>query len=206
MRLPLAAAAALLALATPSARAEPVFALRAGVAPAFGSAAADVPVADAVSLQVPLQLDALWRRGRFAAGVYGSWGWGRVDACEGSCSGSVWRAGLQGTYSFAPVRGAEPWAGLAAGYEWAIAKRGRGGGEISTTWRGFELLAAQGGVEWRVARMSALGPFVMVGVGRYADLSVDTGVESASASIPERALHGWIQVGLRARLVLGGDP
>jgi hypothetical protein len=205
MRLPAAAAAALLALAAPAARAEPVFALRAAVAPAFGSAADDVPVGDAVSLQVPLQLDALWRHRSFAAGVYGSWGWGRVDACEGSCGASVWRAGLQGTWSFAPVRGAEPWAGLAAGYEWAIARRRRSGGEVSSTWRGFELLAAQGGVEWRVARMTALGPYVLLGFGRYDELSVDTGIESATASIPERALHGWIQVGVRARLVLGGE-
>jgi hypothetical protein len=206
MRLPTAAAAALLALAAaPAVRAEPVFALRSAVAPAFGSAADDVPVADAVSFQVPFQLDALWRRGSFAAGVYGSWGWGRVDACEGSCSASVWRAGLQGTFSFPPIHGAEPWAGLATGYEWAIARRERGGTEVSTTWRGFELLAAQGGVEWRVTRMAALGPFVLLGVGQYGDLSVDTGIESASAPIPQKALHGWIQVGVRARLVLGGD-
>jgi hypothetical protein len=205
MRLPTAAVAALLALAASAARAEPVVAFRAAVAPAFGSAADDVPVSDAVSLQLPLQLDALWRRGGFAAGAYGSWGWGRVDGCEGSCSASVWRAGLQATFSFAPVRGMEPWAGLAAGHEWATARRGRGGTEISTTWRGWELLAAQGGLEWRVARAVALGPFVLLGVGRYGALSVDTGIESASASIPGRALHAWMHVGIRARLVLGGD-
>jgi hypothetical protein len=205
MRLPLAAAA-LLALASLPARAEPFLALRLGVARAFGSAAADVPASDAVPFHFPLQLDALWRYRRAAAGLYGSWGRGTVDSCEGSCSATVWRAGIQAAWTFAPVRGAEPWAGASAGYEWATARRARAGSEVDATWRGWELLAAQGGIEWRVARAVALGPFLVVGLGRYTDLSVDTGLDSASAPIRDRAVHGWVQLGVRARLAPGGQP
>src|SRR6266545_3398271 len=119
MRTPLSAAVILATLAARTARAEPVVALRLAIAPAVGSAEADVPVSDALSLQGPLRLDALWRTGRLAAGLYGSWGLARYGACgSGSCSASVSRLGLEATWSFAPISGAEPWAGgLATGCE-----------------------------------------------------------------------------------------
>ena len=205
MRTPLAAAATLLALAPRLGRAEPssapVIALRLGVAPALGSAAADVPASDAVRLQFPVQLDALWRVGRAAAGAYASWGPARSGGCEGLCA-SVTRAGLQATWTFAPWRGGEPWAGVATGYEWA---RERGDGDVTLTWRGFELLAAQGGIEWRVAPAVAVGPFLLFGVGRYTNVALDTEVESASAELARKAVHAWFHAGVRARLVLGGE-
>jgi hypothetical protein len=210
MRLSAAAAAALLAALAPRAgRAEPLLALRLGGGAALGSAVADVPVTDAVRFQVPtLQLDALWQAGRLAAGVYGSWGWGILGRCDGSCSGSVARLGVQGTWTFAPARGArggEPWAGAAVGWEWATERRRRGGSEVETRWSGPELLAGQGGIDWRVAPWLAAGPFLLVGLGRYGTMSVDTGLDSGSEELDDPALHVWIQAGVRARLVLGGE-
>src|SRR6266545_2924093 len=155
-------------------------AMRTPLAAAVGSAAGDVPVSDALSLQVPIQLDALWRTGPFAAGLYGSWGIARYGACGGaSCSASVSRLGVQATWSFAPISGAEPWAGVGTGYEWASASRVRGGTSVDTRWRGLELAEAQGGVEWRVARRLAVGPYLLVGLGRYSSYTVETGFESA---------------------------
>src|SRR6266511_3657918 len=197
MRTPLAAA---VILAARAARAEPVVALRLAIAPAVGSAEADVPVSDALSLQVPLQLDALWRTGRLAAGLYGSWGLARYGACgSGSCSASVSRLGLEATWSFAPISGAEPWAGVGTGYEWASATRAQSGTSTDTRWRGFELAEAQGGVEWRVGPRFALGPFLLVGVGRYARYTVETREESATAEIARKAFHAWIHIGVRGR-------
>jgi hypothetical protein len=205
MRLPLAAAATLLALSVPRlARGEPSVGLRLAVAPAVGSAAGDLPVSDAVRLQFPLQLDALWAFGPIAVGGYASWGLARVGACGGSCDGSVVRAGLEAIRTFASSRRAVPWAGIGAGYEWATEHRARAGHARTTRWRGFELLAVQGGLEWRVARAVALGPFLLVGAGRYTDVSLDTGIESASEGIARRAFHAWIHAGVRGRLVLGG--
>ncbi len=204
MRTPLAAAAVLVALcgARP-ARAEPVLALRLGVAPALGSVAADVPVSDAITTQYPIQLDALWREGSLAGGLYGSWGPARVGRCgDASCSASVTRLGVQATWTFADVGRAEPWVGVASGYEWATQDRTRGG-TVTTSWRGFELLAAQGGIEWRVWSRLALGPYALLAVGRYTDVSLDTGYGSASGEIANRAVHAWFHVGVRARLVLG---
>jgi hypothetical protein len=207
MRLSAAAAATLLAALAPrSGRAEPLLALRLGGAGAVGSVVDDVPVSDGVRYQLPfLQLDALWREGRIAGGVYGSWGWGNVGGCDGSCSASVARLGLQATWTFAPARGAEPWAGAAVGWEWTTERRASGGTEVETRFSGPELLAAQGGADWRVARWLAAGPFLLFGLGRYTSMSLDTGLESASEELPDKALHVWIQAGVRARLLLGGE-
>ena len=200
MRLPVAAA--LLALAACPARAEgaePVIALRLGAASAFGSAAADVPVSDEVRLQFPVQLDLLGRFGRASAGAYGSWGIARSGNCEGSCA-SVARAGLQATWTFGPWHGAEPWSGIGAGWEWAK-ERAHG---VKTSWRGWEL-AAQGGLEWQVAPRVAVGPFLLLGAGRYTDVALDTGFGSASAELARRAVHVWLHGGVRARLSVGGE-
>jgi hypothetical protein len=205
MRLAAAAAACLAVAAPRPGRAEPLVALRLGAAAAFGSAVRDVPVGDTVRLQLPvLQLDAMWRVGRVAAGAYGSWGRAQVGACDRSCSGSVARLGVQAAWTFARLRGAEPWAGAAFGWEWATERRERGGTEVETRWRGLELLAAQGGVEWRVGRWLAAGPFVLAALGRYDDVSVDTGLDSASRELGRTAFHVWVQAGVRARLVLAG--
>jgi len=208
MRTPLAAAVILAALAVGrTARAEPVVGLRVAIAPAVGSAAGDVPVSDALSLQVPVQLDALWRTGPFAAGVYGSWGIARDGACGGgSCSASVSRLGIQATWSFAPISGAEPWAGIGTGYEWAGASWKRSGTSVDTRWRGLELAEAQGGVDWRLGRRLAVGPYLLVGVGRYSSYTVETAFESATAEIAQKAVHAWIHVGVRGRLSFGDAP
>jgi hypothetical protein len=206
MRLPRAALLLGLtaALAGPAvARAEPSLALRLGVAPAFGSASGNLPVSHAVPLQFPVQLDALWRFGPIAAGLYGSWGPAQAGGCATgeSCSASVWRAGAQGTWTFAASR-IEPWAGLSAGWEWATLDR-QHGGAITDTWSGLEL-AAQGGVEWPLLRWLALGPYALLGGGRYSQYSVETGAGSAAARISDPSVHLWLQIGVRGRLVLGG--
>ncbi len=203
-----AVAAVLLALAAPgAARAEPAVALRLAVAPAVGSVVPDVPVSDEVHLQFPIQIDAGWAFGPLVVGAYGSWGYARVGMCGGSCDGSVVRTGLEAAWTFGKVlelRGAEPWVGGGTGYEWATARRAGAGSTVTTTWRGFELLSVQGGLDWQVARRLAVGPFLLVGVGRYTNMALDTGFDSASVELTQKAVHAWIAVGVRARLVLGG--
>jgi hypothetical protein len=202
-----AAVAAFLALAAGPAAAldPPVLALRLGVAPAFGSAAADLPVSETIPLQFPIQLDALTGEGPLAFGLYGSWGPAHAAKCgDASCSAWVARLGLQATWTFAVEGAGKPWVGLASGYEWAREQRTRGG-TVTTTWAGWEPVAVQGGVEWRVLRWLALGPYGLLGVGRYSRYTVDTGIEEASTELPRKALHAWIHLGVRGRFLLWGD-
>jgi hypothetical protein len=198
----LAAAALLLPAA---ARAQPTAALRLAYAPALGDLARGVPMSDAMGSQIPIQLDLLWRAGPVSAGAYGSWGPGQVGAegCAGgaSCSASVRRAGAQANLALAPLgdTGITPWAGLGLGWEWATQRRERPGATTTSTWSGAEL-ALQGGAEWPIAGRFGAGPFVLLGLGRYARQSVDTSVESGSAAIDRKAVHVWVHVGVRGRV------
>jgi hypothetical protein len=185
---------------------EPVVALRLGVGAGLGSAARDVPMSDVVPVQYPVQLDLLAREGPLAAGAYGSVGLASAGRCPGvSCSAWAARVGLQGTWTFALEGGPEPWVGVASGYEWITEERHQGG-TITSRYRGFEALAVQGGVEWRLWRWLAVGPYGLVSGGRYARYSLDTGLEQGSVAIPDRAIHVWLQIGVRGRLVLGERP
>lgn len=203
MRRALLAAVLLLPAA---ARAQPTAALRLGWAPALGDVERRLPMSDAVSWHVPLQLDALWRVGPFSAGAYGSWGPGQVgpgsSACSGgaSCSAAVVRAGVQGLYALAPLGAARivPWGGVGLGWEWAFQRRERLGSRTSHAWSGAEL-ALQGGAEWPLAGRFGLGPVLLLGFGRYARETLDTSADSASAAIGSKALHLWIHVGVRGR-------
>jgi hypothetical protein len=171
-----------------------------------GSAADLVPMAEAIQWQVPLQADALWSRGAIAAGAYGSWGAGQVGghACtEGaSCTAQAIRAGAQGLWTFPQWRsGAAPWVGAGLGWEWASQRRERLGAATTTRWDGPEL-ALQGGAGWRVRGRFAVGPFVLLGLGRFASVSVETPEASASEPIPDRAVHAWIHLGVRGTIDL----
>ena len=158
MRLPVAAA--LLALAARPARAEAAerFALRLGVAPAVGSAAADVPVSDEIRLQFPIQLDLLGRFGRSSAGAYGSWG----SPAPAAATARAPRSPAPGSRRPGRSRVCAGRSRGSASARLRVGDRGRAarGSTVTTTWRGFELLAAQGGLEWRVAPMVAVGPFL----------------------------------------------
>jgi hypothetical protein len=205
-RTALLAVLALAALLLPAAsRAQPTVALRLAYAPAVGDLARGVPMSDALTSQIPVQLDALWRVGRASAGAYASWGLGQPDgeACSGgaSCSASVVRAGVQGQWSLEPLGEMRiaPWLGLGLGWEWAFQRRERLGSRTSFTWSGAEV-AVQGGADWPLADRFGVGPFVLVGGGRYAREAVSTSVESGSAAIDSKAVHLWIHLGVRGRV------
>ncbi len=178
-----------------------VLGLRVAWAPAFGSAASHVPMSEAIAWQVPIQGDVLWSAERFAAGVYASWGPGGASglACGdgASCAARDVRAGFQAFWTFTRWRfGAAPWAGGALGWEWASLRRERVGATTRTSWNGPEL-AVQGGAEWRVGERFGVGPFLLLGGGRYERMSVDTSQASGSGDIASRTFHGWFQLGAR---------
>jgi hypothetical protein len=200
----LAVLAALLAPLTAAAR--PTLAARVAIAPAVGSVASNVPMGDVLQVQLPLQLDALWREGALALGAYGSFGigWPSAAVCaEGAeCSGAALRLGLQGTWALPPPpRWPQPWLGAGVGWERASFRRERLGSASSWRYGGAEAFL-QGGVEWSLGGRFALGPYALVALGRYGSASLETPVASASADLVDRAFHAWFHLGVRGRVDL----
>jgi hypothetical protein len=183
--------------------------VRLGYATSFGDAATGVAMkALAVRWQAPVQLEAsvrIWRD--LAVGPYVSYGPGQVDgaalsgACQiagVSCTGHVWRAGGQARWTFASVEAPlVPWVGAALGWEWSAVEGKDATGSSTLSVNGLEA-GFQAGGDWRVARRVTLGPYMMVGLGRYRG-ETTVGGAPGGGPIADPATHGWLGLGLAGR-------
>lgn len=216
---------ALVALSAPSvSRAQLEVGARVGYAAALGNAASDsgekVAMKDfSLAGQIPLQLDLVGHVTReLSVGGYLGYGFGRVDGsymeeaagvrlCSLiTCSGSAWKIGVQGIYQFADAGTALlPWIGLSAGYESATTKASGRGVSLEVTLTGYEF-GLQAGGDYRVAPNFAVGPYVGLTFGQFADAKVSASIngqsQSGSGSIDERAWHEWLSVGVRGTFSL----
>lgn len=190
-------------------------------------------MSDGVSSQIPLQVEAAYRiTPQLALGAYASYGFGDggpsfasaaagQDFCSAGgggvsidCSSSIYRLGVQGTFAFTMVSPTfVPWAGVGFGWEWSRAKADISGGGIGGAFEenldGFEL-TMQGGGEWKIGRVFALGPFLQYSIGRYSggELKMSgfgaLGPDQSAkfSDFADTALHEWLTVGVRGRFEL----
>ena len=88
-----------------------------------------------------------------------------------------------------------PWAGLGFGYE--IFKTSASGDD--RTFKGFELLNVQVGLDWAVTRTFNVGPFASYQLfGKYSSFTAS----GVSNDIADSTGHSWLQVGLKAGIRL----
>jgi hypothetical protein len=164
-----------------------------------------------ISGQIPIQIDVGFRvtpdltlGGYFGAG-YGLLGDAVDQECDDfdlDCSARVLRLGVQVDYAFRTVSPTmTPWIGAGVGYEWASVHQEDGSDELDSRVDGFEFLNLQGGVDWKVGGFS-VGPFAMLTIAQYANFEQEGLGENISGDIDEKALHQWLQIGLRGRFDL----
>lgn len=215
----LGSAVALLALAAAPARAGEqsglALGLRAAYALPFGGAADGTDLRDLTTGAVPAQLDLAWRFDeRWSAGAYFAWGPTfvasaaraqlRAQGARDVSGHFEQRLGVQAVYTSRPISGFSPWVGLSAGVEWtryADAKLADGR-ELEVGVRGLEA-GLQLGADVPVGRSFTVGPFAAFTLGQYRtrlDWTEDAG--DASSSIDDRAVHGWVQLGVKGTFAL----
>lgn len=200
-------------LAAPLARADEntgfQLALRTGYTLPFGNAAANAPLSDLFSGIIPFQVDAGWRfTPNVMVGAFFQFGLGLLSskACDAgaSCSGNDLVAGVQAHYHFAPQEKADPWAGLGVGYEWAnfsqSGNNGSSNGEL--TFRGFQFVNIQAGVDFPISSGFRLAPFVQLAIGQYSTGTVSSGGQTGSGDITNTALHELLTFGVRGSINL----
>jgi hypothetical protein len=182
--------------------------LRAGYGLPIGKTSAGAGnLSESVTGIIPLQLDAgyfltskLYLGGsfQFAPGLF-------AGDCpeEASCSVSVMRIGVNLAYHVSPFKKVDPWVGLGVGYEiFKLSASQELGGQTfksSTTATGLEFAALQGGVDFKVNKHFAVGPFVTFTVGQYTSAGFSDGEDSISQDIEEKAIHSWLMGGLKAQ-------
>jgi len=170
---------------------------------------------DVVSSAIPIQVDALYRVSpQFSVGAYFSYAFAQAKfeipgipvTCDTSgvdCSGSQMRFGIQGAYAF-KAGGFEPWVGAMIGYEILDVTLSLSGvGDVDASVKGFEWFTLQGGADWNLSKTFVLGPFVAFGFGQYTDRRFEVpGDPAVDESIPEKAFHEWLSLGVRGRFDL----
>jgi len=171
-----------------------------------------------VSGTFPLQVEAGWRftphlyAGAYFQYAFASLASSQKAACDAngvSCSASQLRFGVDLVYTILPRAVLAPWVGVGAGYE--IAKVGISLGGLSTevTYRGFEFAHFMAGLDYRLWPSFRIGPFVTFTLGQFStfespSVTTDpiTGASqigpSQSVDIQQKALHEWLQLGLKA--------
>jgi hypothetical protein len=168
------------------------FGLRAGWAFPIGDLNSTSRMGDQIAGQIPAWLEAGWRFNKnLYFGLYGQRGFGFSNYCPlgNDCSTSGWRVGVEGIYTLLPDAVLQPWAGLGVGYEWLSTSRA---GEDSS-YKGFELLNVQIGVDWALNKQFSIGPFASISLfGKYTSQSANGVSNDISAS------HNWLQTGLKA--------
>jgi outer membrane protein W len=138
-------------------------------------------------------------------GLYGQYGIGFAgsdidDACDTDgvdCSFSVIRLGLQGQYHLSPAEKLDPWFGLGIGYEWLGISASRGSVSQDITYRGFELLNLQAGLDYKVMPALGIGPFLSFSLGQYGHASMSGDAADVSGDIDSKAFHEWLTLGVR---------
>lgn len=175
-----------------------------------------------LSSQVPVQLDVGAQVSpEISLGGYLGYGFGQVDDAflersfgrricgadygDGTidCTGSAWRVGVQGLYTFAGTASSlVPWIGLSLGRESASVEAKDRTGGVTVKLTGYELGLQLGG-NYRVSDVFVVGPYAGLSFGKYDDAELTiTGAGSQSMSIDKKAWHQWFGFGIRGSFTL----
>lgn len=182
---------------------------------AFGStssAPTGTSLSQLVSWTVPLQLDIGARIGPVFVGGYAGYAFGKTGSLlefATTRSATDVRVGFEVLWHLGPEAKVDPWLGVGVGYEWLTLSVGgaNGGGAVSTTTRGFEWANVQLGLDFVLGRNFRLGPFVVSHVAQYDSGSFGVengqgGAVSQSGDVQSKAVHAWIDLGLRFSFLL----
>jgi hypothetical protein len=164
--------------------------------PATGSMLID----ELVAISLPVQLDVgltIHRRWFVGAYVQYAWSFLQLGGCSvgESCSVTGLHAGLQATYAFR--EGGGPWAGVGTGLEWLFTSYTGGGSTTRIDVSGWEFAIFQVGWDVEVSPGWKVGPWFSGSIGEFNRASLSTDGRDVANGIANRALHGWLQFGVK---------
>jgi len=179
---------------------------RVSVALPMGSVSSDpttgpLLIDELVTLSIPLQLDAgVTLFHRWFVGAYVQYGWSvlQVGQCKkgDACKLTGLRVGVQALFSLHD-RGDTPWAGVGTGYEWLFTRYSRTGVTTTLDVGGWEFVNLQAGYDVVVSPGWKVGPWISGSVGEFSRASRKDSGQATDQDIPNKAVHGWLQMGVK---------
>jgi len=170
---------------------------------------------DIYSGAVPLQVDLGWRFDpSIYLGAYFEYSFAFIAAAQHcsnpgvSCSGGDMQFGIDFVYTFIPRATFAPYLGLGVGYEIANLSASKSGQSITVSFSGFQFARFIVGGDFRLGSAFRVGPFVNFSLAQFSTVSSPldsqgnlTGT-TQSVSIPNQALHQWLQFGIKGTVDL----
>jgi hypothetical protein len=158
-----------------------------------------------VAVSIPVQVDlGLTLHRRWFLGTYVQYAWNvlQLGECKKgqSCSVTGLRLGLQATYAFQDHGG--PWVGLGTGWEWMFTSYSSPEFSTRLDVAGWEYAIFQAGWDVEVSPGWMVGPWVSGSVGEFSRATLELDGRSSETAIPNRAVHGWIQLGVKGSFSL----
>ena len=165
----------------------------------------DLRIDDLVALSIPLQLDVgVTLHGRWFVGAYGQYAWSVLQlggcAVGESCSVTGLRVGVQATWSLRPHGG--PWIGLGTGYEWMFTSYSGADFDARVDVGGWEYVILQLGWDVELSPGWKAGPWFSGSIGEFSRATVSGQGQATDTSIPNKAVHGWLQLGVKGSFTL----
>jgi hypothetical protein len=191
--------------------------LRFGYALPLGNVSGSDKLSDAVSGEVPIWFEVGYRFSpAFMFGTFFQYAFTQLKAGVGcpinaTCSGHDTKFGIQGQYHFLPEQRTDPWLGVGIGYETFSESIDENlpalNEHIDGNFSGVQFLNLQAGVDFRVASLFSLGPFLDYSLGEYSTASgnatIDGNSQTLDSDINDTALHEWFTFGLRGTFGVG---
>ncbi len=109
------------------------------------------------------------------------------DVCS-DCTAVGMRVGALGSFRFTPQKRFTPWLGLGLSYELLTEDTGY----ASWTYSGVNW-DFSGGMDFKLGRVFALGPFVSLQLGEFTEVDGDV------SGTLDSGMHSWFQIGVRGR-------
>lgn len=132
-------------------------------------------LSDAISAQIPLQLDlgmrffdllSLTLYGQVAPGLIAGPLDDECSALNVSCGAAAFRFGFQAHVHFRGKETVDPWAGVGLGFESLVLSAKQGDNRTTTAYGGYEV-PVQAGVDFKLIDMLRLGPMVGYSFGTF---------------------------------------
>jgi len=185
------------------------FGARLGLAIPYGKPASDAdPLGDSVNSLAPgtLELGGQITK-NFYLGAYGTYARGSAGSSldsvcsEADCSVFGARLGLALEVRIL-TESPSPWVGYAVGWSAEEIDVETDAGKEQTAFGGIDIANITGGVDFAISRSVVVGPYGGVGFSMYLYRVQAVDGAGVGDSVEDPALHGFIQLGVRAALVL----
>lgn len=191
-----------------------VLGLGTGLVKPTGSIGGTDKMSDAVSVMIPVELQAGWKFAdqltlaaflQMDFGVVGGAFKDNCDAGGADCLVSQARVGAQARWNFLPKERLDPWVGLGFARETFAMERTSTSSGTTSNLTGFAV-DAMAGADYSIAGGLTISPWLGVSFGKYTRMADVAAIDPQWTTITDQKIHALVTAGVRLGWTFGAPP